>query len=72
MQVFLQIVAFSLQTDGSGRPVLTKGKRPKTFPLRPTFNREALRAVKRFSYMKIPPKLKFIQSDRYDKQFEFP
>ena len=28
MQVFLQIVAFSLQTDGSGRPVLTKGKRP--------------------------------------------
>ena len=29
MQVFLQIVAFSLQTDGSGRPVLTKGKRPK-------------------------------------------
>ena len=30
MQVFLQIVAFSLQTDGSGRPVLTKGKRPKT------------------------------------------
>ena len=28
MQVFLQIVAFSLQTDGSGLPVLTKGKRP--------------------------------------------
>ena len=28
MQVFLQIVAFSLQTDGSGRPVLTKRKRP--------------------------------------------
>ena len=27
MKVFLQIVAFSLQTDGSGRPVLTKGKR---------------------------------------------
>ena len=24
MQMFLQIVAFSLQTDGSGRPVLTK------------------------------------------------
>ena len=29
MQAFLQIVAFSLQTDGSGWPVLTKGKRPK-------------------------------------------
>ena len=28
MQVLNQIVAFSLQTDGSGRPVLTKGKRP--------------------------------------------
>ena len=27
MQVFLQMVAFSLQTDGSGLPVLTKGKR---------------------------------------------
>ena len=27
MQVFLQIVAFSLQTDG--RPVRTKGKSPK-------------------------------------------
>ena len=31
MQVFLQIVAFSLQTDWSGRPVLTKGKRPRIF-----------------------------------------
>ena len=29
MQVFLQIVAFSLQTDWSGRSVLAKGKRPK-------------------------------------------
>ena len=29
MQVFLQIVAFSLQIIGSDRPVLTKGKRPK-------------------------------------------
>ena len=29
MQVFLHIVAFSLQTGGSGRPVLTKGKRLK-------------------------------------------
>ena len=29
MQVFLQIVAFSWQIIGSGRPVLTKGKRPK-------------------------------------------
>ena len=28
MQVFLQIVAFSLQTDWSGRTVLTKGKVP--------------------------------------------
>ena len=28
VQVFLQIVAFSLQTDRSGRPVLTKRKRP--------------------------------------------
>ena len=27
MQVFLQIVAFSLQNDGSGRPGRTKGKR---------------------------------------------
>ena len=25
MQVFMQIVAFSLQTDGSGQPVLIKG-----------------------------------------------
>ena len=30
MQVLLEIVAFSLQNDGSGRPVLTKRKRPKT------------------------------------------
>ena len=30
MQVFLQIVAFSLQIIGSGRPVLTKGKRPES------------------------------------------
>ena len=30
MRVFLQIVAFSWQTDRSGRPVLTKGKRPTT------------------------------------------
>ena len=29
MQVFLQIVAFSLQNDWSGRPVLAKGKRPQ-------------------------------------------
>ena len=29
MQVFLLIVAFSLQTDGSGRVVPTKGKHPK-------------------------------------------
>ena len=29
MQVFLLIVAFSLQTDVSGRVVLTKGKHPK-------------------------------------------
>ena len=29
MQVFLQIVAFSLQTDGSGQSVPTKGKCPK-------------------------------------------
>ena len=28
MQVFLQIVAFSLKTDESGRPVLTKRKAP--------------------------------------------
>ena len=27
MQVFLQIVVFSLQTDGSGRPVLKKGSK---------------------------------------------
>ena len=33
MQVFLQIVAFSLQNDGSGRPVLTKGKRIKIHSL---------------------------------------
>ena len=33
MQVFIQIAAFSLQTDGSGRPVLTKGKRPKSFQI---------------------------------------
>ena len=30
MQMFLQIVAFSLQNDGSGRPALTKGKLSKT------------------------------------------
>ena len=29
MQVFFLIVAFSLQTDVSGRVVVTKGKRPK-------------------------------------------
>lgn len=29
MQVFLQIIAFSLQSDRSGRPVLTTGKHPK-------------------------------------------
>ena len=33
MQVFLQIVAFSLQIIGSVPPVLTKGKRPKYFIL---------------------------------------
>ena len=33
MQVFLEIVGFSLQTDGSGRLVLTKGKRPKSFQM---------------------------------------
>ena len=27
MKVFLKIVSFSLQTEGSGQPVLTKGKR---------------------------------------------
>ena len=27
MKAFLRIVAFSLQTDGSNRPVLTKGKK---------------------------------------------
>ena len=31
VQVFLQIVAFCLQNDGSGQPVLTKGKRPKIY-----------------------------------------
>ena len=40
--------------------------------LKPTFNRQALRAVEQFSNMKTQPKLKFIQSDRYDKQCEFP
>ena len=30
MQVFLQMVAFSLESDGSGRPVLAKGKRRKS------------------------------------------
>ena len=29
MQVLLQIVAFSFQNDWSGKPLLTKGKRPK-------------------------------------------
>ena len=29
MHVFLQIVAFYLQTDWSSRPVFTKGKRPR-------------------------------------------
>ena len=29
MQVFLQFVSFSLQTDGSGWLVLTKGKCPQ-------------------------------------------
>ena len=33
MQVFIQIDAFSLETDGSGWPVLTKGKRPKSLLL---------------------------------------
>ena len=35
MQVILHIVAFSLQTGGSGRPVLTKGKRPNTLLFTP-------------------------------------
>ena len=30
MQVFFQIVAFSLQKDGSGWPVFTKGKHVKS------------------------------------------
>ena len=30
MQVFFQIVAFSSQSDGSGRPVLTKGQCPNS------------------------------------------
>ena len=34
MQVLLQIAEFSLQTDGSGQPVLTKGKRPKRWPIK--------------------------------------
>ena len=38
MQVFLQIVAFSLQADGTYRPVLTKGKRTKTIQVRKWFN----------------------------------
>ena len=29
-QVFLQIFAFSLQSVGSGPPILSKGKRPET------------------------------------------
>ena len=33
MQVFVQIDAFSLETDGSGRPVLTKGKPVKSLLL---------------------------------------
>ena len=33
MQVVLQIVAFSLQIDGSGRPVLTKGKHIKALKI---------------------------------------
>ena len=32
MQVFFLIVAFSLQTDVSGRVVLTKGKRQVRIP----------------------------------------
>ena len=39
-------------------------RRPRS--LRSTFSRQALR------HMEIPPKLKFIQLDRYDKQREFP
>ena len=34
MQVLLQFDAFSLQTDGSGQPVLTKGKRSKRWPIK--------------------------------------
>ena len=33
MQVFLQIVAFSLQTNGSGQPVMKKRKAPLVFAL---------------------------------------
>ena len=44
MPVFLQIVAFSLQTDvSSGRPVLSKGKRPmfiKLFYLLTSFRKQ--------------------------------
>ena len=40
--------------------------------LRPTINQQPLRVVEQFSYMKIQPKLKFIQSDRCNEQCEFP
>ena len=49
MQVFIQIVLFSLQTDGSGRPVLTKGKRPYTQSKQPWDRKSKLKLKKTLS-----------------------
>ena len=52
--------------------VLQEGRHFKCICYNLTFNPQALRAMEQFSYMKIPPKLKSMQSDNCDKQCEFP
>ena len=58
-----------LQGCGSSSKMRLVGMTPA---LRPTFSRHALRAAEQFSYTKIHPKLKFIQSDRCEKHCTFP
>lgn len=53
-------------------PNNVRNRNSKKVPFRPTFTLQAFRAVEQFqSYMKIPLKLKFIQSDRYGKNSNF-
>ena len=61
MQVFLQIVAFSMQTDWPGRTVLTKGKvplvsvRPKGIKLVQTANLNVMVSIYRLVQIRNSP-----------------